>query len=85
MTSAIWKAIERRWQMILAPILTSRSRNVVSYQCFTASGGARVLRKLARLDAAPWYPALLSIAVARHLCSKRRRSESRMFLYCSRE
>src|SRR3954453_19688761 len=48
-TSAIWKAIERPWRMTLAPILTSRSRSVVNDQCLTASGSARVRRKLARL------------------------------------
>jgi hypothetical protein len=37
------------WRTIRAPILTSRSRSVVNDQCFTASGKAKVRRKLARL------------------------------------
>ena len=49
MTSAIWNVIDRPCLMILAPILTSRSRKVVIDQWLTASGKVRVRRKLARL------------------------------------
>ncbi len=34
--NAIWKVIDLPWRTILAPIFTSRSRNVVSDQCLTA-------------------------------------------------
>jgi hypothetical protein len=53
-TSAIWKVIERPWRTIFAPIFTSRSRNVVIDQWLTASGSARVRRKLARLKVIRW-------------------------------
>ena len=49
MTSAIWNVIERPCRTIFAPILTSRSRNVVIDQWLTVSGKVRVRRKLARL------------------------------------
>lgn len=42
MTSAIWNVIERPCRTIFAPILTSRSRNVVIDQWQTASGKVRV-------------------------------------------
>ena len=45
--SAIWKVIERPCRTIFAPIFTSRSRNVAIDQWPTASGSARVRRKLA--------------------------------------
>ena len=48
-TSAIRNVIERPCPTIFAPILTSRSRNVVMDQWRTASGKVRVRRKLPRL------------------------------------
>jgi hypothetical protein len=52
MTSAPWKAIDRPWRTILAPTFISRSGKVVIDQWMTASGSAKVRRKVARLTSA---------------------------------
>jgi len=45
-TSAIWAVVDRPWRTILAPILTSPSRNVVNDHCATSAGSASVRRKI---------------------------------------
>jgi hypothetical protein len=49
MTSAIWNVTDRPCRTIFAPILTTRSRQVVIDQWLTASGKVRVRRKRAGL------------------------------------
>jgi len=44
-TSAIWTVADRPWRTILALILTSPSRNVVTDHCATSAGSASVRRK----------------------------------------
>jgi hypothetical protein len=56
MTSAIWNVTDRPWRTILAPILTSRSRNVVIDPWLTALG---MVRHTVYVDAFPGpYPFL---------------------------